>query len=102
MQDAAAHLVGLDTLDTDDLIKAELEENSKYSVFSIGSAGENLVRFAVICGDKGHVASKNGMGAVMGSKKLKAIAAYRGENRILIAIDVTLIAIDTCRENVLR
>ena len=78
----ATHLKGQDTLDTEDSVKQELGEGHRYSVFSIGPAGENLIRFAVICGDKGHIASKNGLGAVMGSKKLKAIAAYRGENRI--------------------
>src|SRR5207247_7643590 len=41
------------------------------SVYAIGPAGENLVRFAAIHGDYGHVASKNGVGAVMGKKKLK-------------------------------
>jgi len=76
----AGHLKGKDTLDTEDSIKQELGEGRKYSVFSIGPAGENLVRFAVICGDKGHIVSKNGLGAVMGSKKLKAFVAYRGEN----------------------
>jgi aldehyde:ferredoxin oxidoreductase len=81
LREATRHL-GRDTLDTEDLIKQELGEGNRYSVFSIGPAGENLVRYAVICGDKGHVVSKNGMGAVMGSKKLKAIAAHRGENRI--------------------
>jgi aldehyde:ferredoxin oxidoreductase len=78
----AAHLKGKDTFDTEYSIKQELGEGRKYSVFSIGPAGESLIRFAVICGDKGHIASKNGLGAVMGSKKLKAVAAYRGENRI--------------------
>ncbi len=39
------------------------------SVYSIGPAGENLARFAAIQGDFGHVASKNGVGAVMGKKK---------------------------------
>src|SRR5437879_13171700 len=48
------------------------------SVYSIGPAGENLARFAAIQGDYGHVASKNGCGAVMGKKKLKAVAIVRG------------------------
>ena len=78
----AGHLSGKDTIDTEDVVKQELGEDRKYSVLSIGPAGEHLVRYAVICGDKGHVASKNGMGAVMGSKKLKAIVAHHGENRI--------------------
>jgi aldehyde:ferredoxin oxidoreductase len=81
----ARHLMGMDTYVTEDSIKEELGERYKYSVFSIGPAGENLIRFATICGDKGHVVSKNGMGAVMGSKKLKAIVAYRGDDQVEVA-----------------
>jgi aldehyde:ferredoxin oxidoreductase len=54
------------------------------SVFGIGPAGENLVRFAAIVGDKGHVAAHNGVGAVMGSKRLKAIAVTRGQGRVIV------------------
>lgn len=79
----ASHLVGEDTSNTEDLIKKELGMRERdLSVVGIGIGGENLVRFAVIVGDKGHVASKNGTGAVMGSKKLKAIAAARGRSRV--------------------
>ena len=52
---------------------------SKASVFSIGPAGENLVRFAALVGDKGHVVGHNGIGAVWGSKKLKAILVLKGD-----------------------
>ncbi|MDP2951884.1 MAG: aldehyde ferredoxin oxidoreductase N-terminal domain-containing protein, partial [Chloroflexota bacterium] len=75
----AGHLVGKDTWETEALIKAELGKKEKQaSVFSIGPAGENLVKFAAIVGDKGHVAGHNGLGAVMGAKKLKAVVAARG------------------------
>lgn len=74
----ASHLVGKGTFETEELIKKELGYGHKeLSVFSIGIAGENLVRFAAIVGDGGHVMAHNGVGAVMGSKKLKAIAAAR-------------------------
>lgn len=43
------------------------------SVACIGPAGENRVRFAAVCSDRGHVASAGGPGSVMGSKRLKAI-----------------------------
>lgn len=79
----AQHLVGKDTWDTEDTVKAGL--NGKSSVYSIGPAGENLVRFACIVGDHGHVAAHNGLGAVMGSKKLKAVVAERGEGKIAVA-----------------
>ncbi|MFC1861704.1 aldehyde ferredoxin oxidoreductase family protein [Chloroflexota bacterium] len=79
----ASHLQDKDTWETEDLIKEELGYTERQmSVICIGPAGENLVKFAAICGDKGHVAGHNGTGAVMGSKKLKAIAAARGKDSI--------------------
>ena len=41
-----------------------------------------MVRFAALVGDRGHVAGHNGVGAVMGSKTLKAIAIARGQGRV--------------------
>jgi len=79
----AQHLQGKDTWETEDIIKKGLSRQS--SVYSIGPAGENLVRFAAIVGDHGHVAGHNGLGAVMGSKKLKAIVAVRGRQKVAIA-----------------
>jgi aldehyde:ferredoxin oxidoreductase len=79
----AGHLQGKDTWETEDAIKKEI--NRQCSVYSIGPAGENLVRFASIVGDHGHVAAHNGLGAVMGSKKLKAIVAERGRKRVAVA-----------------
>ncbi|MFC2070331.1 aldehyde ferredoxin oxidoreductase family protein [Chloroflexota bacterium] len=79
----AQQLVGKDTWATEDAIKEGLRRQS--SVYSIGPAGENLVHFAGILGDKGHSASHNGLGAVMGSKKLKAIVAERGRRAVPIA-----------------
>lgn len=79
----AEHLVGKDTWETEDAIKKEV--GSRCSVFGIGPAGENLVRFAAVVGDHGHVAAHNGMGAVMGSKKLKAIVAERGRRVVPVA-----------------
>jgi len=82
----AAHLEGKVTWEVEDLIKRELGKSGrKASVFSIGPAGENLVRFACIVGDRGHVAAHNGVGAVMGSKNLKAIVVERGKGRVLLS-----------------
>lgn len=79
----ASQLVGKDTYETEDLIKQELgKKEREMSVASIGPAGENLVKFAGIFSDKGHAAAHNGPGAVMGSKKLKAIAVARGKARV--------------------
>jgi aldehyde:ferredoxin oxidoreductase len=76
----AEHLLGLDTYDLQDRVTEELgKKDRQLSVFGIGPAGENMVRFAAIAGDKGHVAGHNGPGAVMGSKRLKAIVAERGK-----------------------
>ncbi len=79
----AGHLAGKDTWETEDTIKKEI--NKQCSIFTIGPAGENLVRFASIAGDHGHVAAHNGLGAVMGSKKLKAIVAERGKKKVTVA-----------------
>jgi aldehyde:ferredoxin oxidoreductase len=79
----ATHLAGKNTLEVDSLIKEELKKKEREtSVLCIGPAGENLVKFACICVDKGHMAGHNGVGAVMGSKKLKAIAVDRGKSAI--------------------
>ena len=75
----AAHLAGKDTWETQQALEAEHGlSGHRMSVYGIGPAGENLVRFAAIHGDYGHVASKNGCGAVMGKKKLKAVCIVRG------------------------
>lgn len=76
----AEHLVGLDTWDLEDAVKAELGVSARgMSVFGVGPAGEHLVKFAGIFGDKDHAAGHNGVGAVMGKKKLKAFCAARGK-----------------------
>ncbi len=81
----AGHLTGLDTWETEDAIREELGyKKGNMSVATIGPAGENLVKFAAITADKGHVAGHNGMGAVMGSKKLKAVAVARGKNGVTV------------------
>jgi aldehyde:ferredoxin oxidoreductase len=69
----ARQIWGLDVADTEGAIQKELND-SKVRVAMIGPAGENLVRFACILNDINHAAGRTGLGAVMGSKKLKAIA----------------------------
>src|SRR4030042_4323412 len=82
----ATHLIGKDVWETDELIKDELGyKKTEMSVAAIGPSGENLVKFAAIVADRGHVAGHNGTGAVMGSKRLKAIAVARGKNRISLS-----------------
>ena len=69
----AAHMWGLDTYQTQEIIETELGAG-KVRVASIGLAGEARIPYALILCDHGRVAGRTGMGAVMGSKKLKAVA----------------------------
>ncbi|MEM4089904.1 MAG: aldehyde ferredoxin oxidoreductase family protein [Thermoplasmatales archaeon] len=55
-----------------------LRKEKKYSVMGIGRAGENSVYFSSIMNDEGRAAGRTGLGAVMGSKKLKAVAVRGG------------------------
>ena len=69
----ADHLWGLDTYSTQAAVKSELDiKNPRVAV--IGRAGESMIPFASILTDHGRMAGRTGMGAVMGSKNLKAIA----------------------------
>jgi len=77
----ASHLWGKDAWETEDELKREL---GKCEVLTIGIAGENLVRFANVAHRKGRQLGRTGAGAVMGSKKLKAIAV-RGEKEVEVA-----------------
>lgn len=68
--------------DTEDGIRNELKDQ-KIKFASIGPAGENLVLTAAIINDKHRAAGRTGVGAVMGSKKLKAIAV-RGTGKVSV------------------
>ena len=78
----ASHLWGKEVLETDEALKGELGKGCRTAV--IGPAGENLVRYANIVNDVTHFAGRTGLGAVMGSKNLKAIAA-RGKGALPVA-----------------
>jgi len=79
----ARHLWGLDTRATDQLIKQELGDD-QIKIAMIGPAGENLVNFASVMVSIYRAAARGGVGAVMGSKNLKAIAV-RGTGDISVA-----------------
>ena len=70
----AGHIWGRDTWETTDIIWSEI--GREHAVLSIGPAGENLVRDAGVIANKYSAFARTGTGAVMGSKNLKAIAAY--------------------------
>jgi aldehyde:ferredoxin oxidoreductase len=79
----AAHLKGRSTHETEKIIKREFK-GKKVQIACIGPAGEKMVRTA--CVVHGHnVAGRTGMGAVMGSKNLKAVVIRYGKNRPQIA-----------------
>ncbi len=78
----ASGLLGKDTWEMEEAVRQDLGATGRLSVFGIGPAGEHRVRFAVVAGDHGHVCSKNGCGAVMGAKRLKAVAVTRGHQAV--------------------
>lgn len=78
----AARLCGKSPGETESVVQAELQ-NASVRVAAIGAAGENRVRFATISNGGRH-AGRGGVGAVMGSKKLKAIA-LRGHGTTSVA-----------------
>lgn len=79
----ASHLTGKSPAETEDAIREELGDYY-IRVAAIGPAGEKLVRLACIINEKTRAAGRTGMGAVMGSKNLKAIAV-RGTRDITVA-----------------
>ena len=79
----AQHLWGMKTLECQNVIRKELGDRG-IKVAYIGPAGENLVRYACVMNDLDAAAGRTGMGAVMGSKNLKAIAC-RGHQRLSLA-----------------
>ena len=88
----ASHLWGKTTGEVQELIRQELGSKD-VRVAQIGPAGENLVRYANITNELAHFNGRNGMGAVMGSKKLRAIAV-RGSKRVEVE-DLPAIAATT-------
>ena len=69
----ASSLWGLEIKKSQETIRKDLDDNS-VKVSQIGPGGEKLVRYASVVNDLNHVAGRCGMGAVMGSKNLKAVA----------------------------
>lgn len=79
----ASHLWGRTVLETEAMIRQELNDPEiQFAV--IGPAGENLVKISSVVGSSYRVAARTGMGAVMGSKRLKAVAV-RGTKGVALA-----------------
>ncbi|MFX1339399.1 MAG: aldehyde ferredoxin oxidoreductase family protein, partial [Promethearchaeota archaeon] len=80
---SASDVWGKDTYESQKIIKNDLN-NDKVKVATIGLAGENLVKYAAIINDEGRAVGRCGMGTIMGSKNLKALAVH-GTNPVKIA-----------------
>ena len=74
----AADLWGLLAIDVEMALKER--HGKKASVACIGPAGENLSYMAGICNERGRLAARSGLGAVMGSKKIKALVCLASRN----------------------
>jgi len=88
----ALHLWGKESYETEKMIREDMKARfnldnwalNSMGIANIGPAGENMVRFACIMSDGGRAAGRSGLGAVMGSKNLKAVAAL-GTGQVNIA-----------------
>ncbi|MFH0750602.1 MAG: aldehyde ferredoxin oxidoreductase N-terminal domain-containing protein, partial [Chloroflexota bacterium] len=87
----APHLWGLDPPTVQAAIREELGDRL-VRVLQIGRAGENLVRYAMIMNELRHYNGRTGMGAVMGSKNLRAVAVRGGRRYADLAYDPTTLA----------
>jgi aldehyde:ferredoxin oxidoreductase len=75
----ASHLWGRDAVESEEMLITETSANSRVAV--IGPAGERLSLISGICNDRGRMAARSGLGAVMGAKRLKAVV-LDGKKRI--------------------
>ncbi len=89
---SAEHLWGKQVPETTDVLVSETDPRAK--VACIGPAGEKLVLFASIMNDKDRAAGRSGVGAVMGSKNLKAVVV-RGEDPVPVADKVRFKEVQT-------
>ncbi len=76
----AADIWGKDTYETQDVLKEKVDDQ-RARIICIGAAGENLSPIACLMNDEGRAAGRGGLGAVMGSKNLKAVLV-RGNKKI--------------------
>ena len=80
----ASHLWGKDAVDTEQQLLREAQGQKKPAVACIGSGGEKLSLISGIVNDGGRIAARSGLGAVMGSKRLKAVV-LNGARRVGVA-----------------
>jgi aldehyde:ferredoxin oxidoreductase len=84
----ASDVWGLDAVVTEEKL---VEKHGRVKTASIGQAGENISLISGIVNDKGRIAARSGLGAVMGSKKLKALV-LKGNTKIELADNSLLVA----------
>ncbi|MFC1857646.1 aldehyde ferredoxin oxidoreductase family protein [Thermodesulfobacteriota bacterium] len=78
----ADHLWGKETWETEDILNQEFGRNTSAAL--IGPSGEKLSLISAVITDRGRAAARSGLGAVMGSKRLKAVVV-RGQQQVPIA-----------------
>ena len=78
----AGYLWGRDTYETDDMLREEYGD--RVQAACIGPSGEKVSLISGVVSNKGRIAARSGLGAVMGSKKLKAVVV-KGTNKVPIA-----------------
>ena len=83
----ASHIWGMNTYETEDSIRKEVGVKDA-GIAVIGPAGENLIRFAVIENDYWRSAGRTGAGAVLGSKKIKAVVFHGDKVKKIARIDL--------------
>ena len=81
---SAEHIWGLETYQTQAAVREDIR-GTRARIAVIGPAGEKLIPFSVILTDHGRVAGRTGMGAIMGSKNLKAVAVH-GSGKIPLTL----------------
>jgi aldehyde:ferredoxin oxidoreductase len=94
---AADGLWGLETGETEKRLKAAVGDQ-KSEIMAIGAAGENQVRYACIMFGADHAAGRTGMGAVMGSKNLKAIAVHGPREKQMMDAETSRLVKDYIRQ----
>lgn len=78
----ASSLWGKDAYETQDLL-LQTYQDPRMKISCIGQAGESVSLLAGVVSERGRMAARNGVGAVMGSKKLKAVAVSGGQQKIV-------------------
>jgi aldehyde:ferredoxin oxidoreductase len=101
---SAAHLWGKTVPESEDLIQKEVAQ--KVTIASIGPGGENLVRYAAVMNNRHRAAGRCGLGAVMGAKRLKAVACAGRRpmnlaNKVLFG-EIARRQIDLLNESILK